>query len=326
VKVANNLFDDVNPARWGDASGGEFLIITQAVAVIIDHNTVFHTGNVISLSGTPTSNFVFKNNVMSRNASGVKGDSRSEGTDSLNTYAPGYVFLKNILAGTPPAYPYPADNYFPTDFDAQFVNRAGGDYQLSATSPGKGGATDGTDVGADIDDLSVATKGVISGVWTDSGSQDVIWTNLVGVTASGNDLTKTSTAGGWNAGATSSQTFTGDGSVEFSTDENTTGKMCGLSNGSAGQNYTEIDYALFLGAANQVRVYENGALRGSFGTYIAGDKFKVAVEAGVVKYYKNGVLFYTSAVAPTYPLLVDTSFNTPGATITGAGIVGAWSD
>ena len=43
---------------------------------------------------------------------------------------------------------------------------------------------------------------------------------------------------------------------------------------------------------------------------------RVAVEGGVVKYRKNGTLVYTSTVAPTYPLLVDTALYTSGATLT----------
>jgi hypothetical protein len=58
------------------------------------------------------------------------------------------------------------------------------------------------------------------------------------------------------------------------------------------------------------QVYEAGALRGTFGTYTTGDVLRVAVEGGVVKYRKNGTLLYTSTVAPTYPLLVDTSLYT----------------
>lgn len=50
----------------------------------------------------------------------------------------------------------------------------------------------------------------------------------------------------------------------------------------------------------------------------AGDVFKVAVVGGVVKYSKNGVVFYTSTVAPTYPLLVDASLLNAGATVTNA--------
>ena len=156
--------------------------------------------------------------------------------------------------------------------------------------------------------------------------QHVDWTNLVGVTANGNDLTKTSTTAGWNAGAISSQTLSGDGSVEFSVGENDTGKMCGLSHTSANQTFTEIDYALSLGGAGVVRVYENGTLKSSFGSYVPGDKFIVAVEGGVVKYYKNDVLLYTSTIAPTYPLLVDTSLYHTGTTITDAVIAGAWSN
>src|SRR5947207_14371721 len=37
------------------------------------------------------------------------------------------------------------------------------------------------------------------------------------------------------------------------------------------------------------------------------------MESGVVKYYRNGTLLYTSTIAPTYPLQVDTSLNTVGA-------------
>ncbi|HET8676602.1 MAG TPA: hypothetical protein VFO63_12480 [Blastocatellia bacterium] len=41
-----------------------------------------------------------------------------------------------------------------------------------------------------------------------------------------------------------------------------------------------------------------------------------------MKYYKNGLLIYTSARTPTYPLLVDTAFGEVGATITNAKISG----
>jgi hypothetical protein len=156
----------------------------------------------------------------------------------------------------------------------------------------------------------------------------ITWTNPVGVMVnSSNGLTKTGTTAGWNAGATSIQTLSGDGYVEFSTGELSTGKACGLSNSSGSQNYPEIDYVIMLGAANNVRIYENGVqITGSFGTYAPGDRYRVAIESGVVKYYKNGTLLYTSTVAPTYPLLVDTSLYTTDATITDTVISGDWSE
>jgi len=72
-----------------------------------------------------------------------------------------------------------------------------------------------------------------------------------------------------------------------------------------------------------IYVFESGNNRGTFGTYATGDKLRVAVEGGVVKYKKNGTVFYTSTVAPTYPLLVDTSLYTNGGTLTNVVISSA---
>jgi len=49
----------------------------------------------------------------------------------------------------------------------------------------------------------------------------------------------------------------------------------------------------------------------------------VAVEGGVVKYYRNGALLYTSTVPAMYPLQVDTSLNTVNAGVYNVVISGA---
>lgn len=144
----------------------------------------------------------------------------------------------------------------------------------------------------------------------------VTWTNVVRVTAAGNDLTKVDPGGTWNAGAVSVEELAGDGYVEFTTGEASTTKMCGLGNGDAGQGYVDIEFGIRLKANGGIAVYESGTQRGSgFGTYTAGDLFRVQLEGGVVSYRKNGIVFYTSAVAPSFPLRVDTSLLTDGATI-----------
>src|SRR5262249_26297649 len=51
----------------------------------------------------------------------------------------------------------------------------------------------------------------------------------------------------------------------------------------------------------------------------------ISVESGVVKYYKNGVIFYTSGLVPAYPLLVDSSLVSLNAGITNAVISGVLS-
>ena len=53
--------------------------------------------------------------------------------------------------------------------------------------------------------------------------------------------------------------------------------------------------------------------------------FRIAVESGVVKYYKNGLLFYTSELAPTYPLLVVSTLTNLNAIVTNAVISGVLS-
>ena len=38
--------------------------------------------------------------------------------------------------------------------------------------------------------------------------------------------------------------------------------------------------------------------------FATGDVFRVAVQSGVVRYSKNGTVFYTSQLAPAYPLVL----------------------
>ena len=66
-----------------------------------------------------------------------------------------------------------------------------------------------------------------------------------------------------------------------------------------------------------VRVYEGGAFRGSFGTYVAGDVFRIDVTGGQVTYSINGTLVYTSLTAASFPLVFDASLYTTGATLQG---------
>jgi len=146
--------------------------------------------------------------------------------------------------------------------------------------------------------------------------QGVTWMNVVGAAAVDDDLSKTDTGTLWNAGAASVQTLAGDGYAEFTTGESTTQKMVGLSSGDAGQHYSDIDFALYLKGNGTFDIDEAGVqVVANAGTYAAGDLFRVQVLAGVVTYWKNGALVYTSTGAPVFPLLVDTSLRTPGATV-----------
>ena len=136
----------------------------------------------------------------------------------------------------------------------------------------------------------------------------------MGVSASGNSLTKT-TASGINAGAVSTQQVaSGNGYVEVTASETSTYRMFGLSNGNTDTSYQDIDFGLDL-APGTLYVFEKGVNKGAFGSYATGDLLRVAVVGGVVKYSRNGTVFYTSTQAPSYPLLVDTWLYYLGATL-----------
>jgi hypothetical protein len=160
--IRDNLIYDIHGPNWGGTGtfaqiGGEPRNIT------IDHNTVLHTGNVMTfysgsyinssgarVTGGPILGFVFTNNMTKHNAYGIFGSGQSPGTGSLNYYTPGAVVRRNVLAtDNSVASRYPPDNFFPTlaAFNAGFVDPAERDYRLVATSPYIDGGTDGRDIG-----------------------------------------------------------------------------------------------------------------------------------------------------------------------------------
>ena len=156
-----------------------------------------------------------------------------------------------------------------------------------------------------------------------AGAQPVVWTSLVGVAVSGNSLTDLVATGTFAGAVSTQQISSGDGYVEFAASETTTNRVAGLSTGNTSASYADVDFGIAVGAAPQAfYVLEKGVNRGSFGTYVTGDLFRVAVVGGVVKYSKNGIVFYTSTQTRTYPLLVDTSLYNQGATLSNVVIGG----
>jgi len=148
ITIQNNLFDDVNGKAWG--GDGVFLKVTECEDVTVDHNTVIHTGNIITAYGPPSVRFVFTNNVLHHNEYGVKGDGTAPGMNTLEKYFPGCVFRRNLIAGNRDAR-YPADNFLvPALANAAFANPSALDYRLSAGSQYKGAGTDGRDLGCDL--------------------------------------------------------------------------------------------------------------------------------------------------------------------------------
>ena len=134
-------------------------------------------------------------------------------------------------------------------------------------------------------------------------ASSVVWTQLVNATASGGTLTKT---GGQPAvddagGQSASSITSGDGYLEFTVADAKAFRFVGLGRARSGVAAASIDFA-FRMQSGRADAYELGVWKAD-NTTAAGDVLRVSVESGVVKLYKNGTVFYTSATKPQYPLL-----------------------
>jgi hypothetical protein len=147
--------------------------------------------------------------------------------------------------------------------------------------------------------------------------QSVTWTDIVNATVTGTILQKT---GGFDdvgdAGAVSMQEISaGDGYVEFTVGEADTMWFAGLNSVSTGTSWEEIDFSLRFNSAGSADVIENGVYQGGDTNYVPGDRFRVAVVNGRVRYSKNGLFLAESASPVAYPLVLDVSLLSMGATI-----------
>ena len=155
ITLRNNLFDKISGSTYG--GNGVFLLLVGGYDITVDHNTVNNDGNITLFPDEfAVPGFVFTNNVIFDNLYGIKGSGAAEGNGSITRYFPGGKFFGGIYIGADPVS-YPVANFYPrTIADVGFVNFAGGNYRLAATSIYKRGATDGKDPGCDFDALALA--------------------------------------------------------------------------------------------------------------------------------------------------------------------------
>ena len=167
ITFYENLFDRINASGFTGAglaiqTGGDLADLA------VEHNTFIvasGAGPLFFANFGPLSRLRFANNIAMRGVNGVTGADPpgklvQEGTESLDHFAPGYVFAGNVLVGAAQSL-YPAKNYFPaTIAQVGFVDTTGISWRLLPGSLLKNAATDGSDPGADIDAVETATRGV----------------------------------------------------------------------------------------------------------------------------------------------------------------------
>ncbi len=154
VRFENNLFAEIG-GKWGDKSAGRFLLLTSGAGpdnLTLDHNTVNNGGTLIMLDGGPIANFVFTNNIGNHNEYGVIGVGNRGGgigNPALKAYTKGVTFRRNLIIGAE-ASSYPPDNFYQA--------------RLTDTNSYKGRATDGRNLGCDLNALAEMEKKVFAGI------------------------------------------------------------------------------------------------------------------------------------------------------------------
>lgn len=168
IRIINNVFADIGSSAF--PGPGHWLLVNHAPSdVRVEHNTVIQGGNIVYVCGGTTgseetaANFVLANNLAKYGAYGVMGDNHGPGNNTIAAYFPAATITGNGIgcgAGSSgcSASSYPAGNTFlaESEWQAQFVNFAGGDYHLAVSSRFVGAGTDGKSAGADVDAISVA--------------------------------------------------------------------------------------------------------------------------------------------------------------------------
>jgi hypothetical protein len=173
VLIEHNVFENIGAYVVPGAFNGEFTMIGNAIQnLTIRHNTISQSYTPLHFMGDSAgamNGLTVVDNIFGNGGYGIAGDTTG-GVPELNAIAPGWVMRKNAIYGPYPnangvtQSSYPSDDYFPASQEAVgFVNLAGGDYHLAASSPLKNAGSDGKDVGADIDAVNVATACAISG-------------------------------------------------------------------------------------------------------------------------------------------------------------------
>lgn len=130
----------------------------------------------------------------------------------------------------------------------------------------------------------------------------------------GNRLTKVNGYDAWNSNGFSWDAIHDDGFMETTLQESATDRSIGLSSADTDASHLSIDHAFVIQASGDLRLFESGTLVHT-STHSAGDLLRLAVENGIVRYYKNGSPLYTSTTVPALPLYVDASIHTVGGSI-----------
>jgi hypothetical protein len=177
--VHDVIVDDLNgPAYMGRGTFVQLGTVARPLLqdVEINHVTAFPNHVMFNIGGPNTvqmPGFIFTNSIVAAGESPVTTTGAGGSSNCAFYQVPvkvidncftGYVFSYNAILESPlPSSKWPGGNFFYTKAAINFVNYKngnGGDYHLLLSSPAIGAASDGTNLGADVDAVLSAVSGV----------------------------------------------------------------------------------------------------------------------------------------------------------------------
>ena len=115
--------------------------------------------SAVSLTGDVSAGLVMRGNILPLGSYGVKGSGVAAGTQSLQAFWSSFAFSENGLVGSANTAAYPVGNFWSGSMANAGV---GTDGTLAATSPFRGRAAGGRDLGADAAAVWAAVGDVVA--------------------------------------------------------------------------------------------------------------------------------------------------------------------
>jgi hypothetical protein len=168
IRFANNFWEQTY-GRGNLSQGADYFELTHNTFVSLQGNSFFMAYSSGS-TGVPETykapGFKLLNNIVydATYQVALRCD-HANGTGALTDHLiEGWDVRKNVMGGAL-EHLHPGGNFYPTSVNPEFVDYAGGNYNLKAGSMYKNAGTDGKDLGADWSVLNASTASAMSGLW-----------------------------------------------------------------------------------------------------------------------------------------------------------------
>ncbi len=169
IRFANNFWEQTN-GRGNLSQGADYFELIHNTFVSrspISHFIAYDYGSTGVDYNYKAPGYKLLNNIAydDENYGVALRCDHANGTGALNDHLSGDWDVRKNVFGAAIGSVHPPGNFFPTSVKPEFVDYAGGNFNLKAGSIYKNAGTDGKDPGADWTILNAAAAAAASGVW-----------------------------------------------------------------------------------------------------------------------------------------------------------------